>query len=86
MTETTKMSSKGQIVIPQNLRDELDLKEGETFAVIGNDDTILLKKISVPSEKEMFEKLNKWGTELAKKKSWKEEDVQNIIKKRRSLQ
>ena len=83
MTETTKMSSKGQIVIPQSLRDELDLKEGESFAIIGNNDTILLKKINIPSEKEMFEKLNKWGTELAKKNSWKEEDVQSIIKKRR---
>ena len=85
-TETTKMSSKGQIVIPRHLREEMDIKEGEIFAVVGNDDTIILKKIETPSAKEMFEKLNKWGTEFAKKKGLKEEDVMKIIHKRRGIQ
>ncbi len=38
----TKMSSKGQIVIPSEFRE--DLKEGDTFLIIKEENTILLKK------------------------------------------
>jgi len=84
--EITKMSSKGQVVIPRQLREEMNIKEGEIFAVVGNDDTIILKKIETPSTKEVFEKLNQKWSAFAKKKGWKEGDLQNIIQKRRKLE
>ncbi|MBI3033730.1 AbrB/MazE/SpoVT family DNA-binding domain-containing protein, partial [Candidatus Woesearchaeota archaeon] len=34
----TKMSSKGQIVIPLRMRSKLGLKEGQRFAVMGDKD------------------------------------------------
>ena len=77
--ELTKLSSKGQIVIPQQVRDELKLKDGETFAVIGREDTIILKKVSVPSPKEVFERLHRWGVTFAKKKGLREENLQAAI-------
>ena len=40
--DTTKISSKGQIVIPSNMRN--DFKEGDTLLIIKDDNTILLKK------------------------------------------
>ena len=40
--DTTKISSKGQIVIPSHMRK--DLKEGDTLLVIKDKNTILLKK------------------------------------------
>ncbi len=40
--DTTKISSKGQIVIPSNMRK--DFKEGDTLLIIKNEDTIILKK------------------------------------------
>ena len=40
--DITKMSSKGQIVIPMQLRK--DIKEGDKIVVIRNDDQIILKK------------------------------------------
>jgi len=83
--ELTKLSSKGQIVIPQHVRDELSLKEGETFAVIGKEDTIILKKVAVPSPKEVFEKLHKWGVKFITQKGFKEEHLQVKIKQRRGL-
>lgn len=83
--EITKMSSKGQIVIPRQLREEMNIKEGEVFAVVGSEDAIILKKIETPSEREVFEKLNQKWSAFAKKKGWKEEDLQNIIQKRRKL-
>ena len=40
----TKMSSKGQIVIPSELRE--DMKEGDQFLVIKNGNQLILKKAS----------------------------------------
>ncbi len=79
--ELTKLSSKGQVVIPQNVRDELHLKEGETFAVMGKEDTIILKKVAVPSPKEVFNRVHAWGVSFAKKKNLKEEYLQAAIKR-----
>ncbi|NCO11827.1 AbrB/MazE/SpoVT family DNA-binding domain-containing protein [Candidatus Pacearchaeota archaeon] len=39
---TTKMSSRGQVVIPLDMRK--DIKEGEKLIVIKRDDEIILKK------------------------------------------
>ncbi|MBW2998962.1 AbrB/MazE/SpoVT family DNA-binding domain-containing protein [Candidatus Woesearchaeota archaeon] len=40
----TKMSSKGQIVIPSHMRE--DLKEGEQFIIIKNKNQLILQKTS----------------------------------------
>lgn len=63
----TRMSSKGQIVVPKSLRDALGLDVGELFAMFGEDDTIVLKKIDMPSDKEFDESLA-WGRKFARKK------------------
>lgn len=40
--DTTKISSKGQIVIPSHMRD--DFKEGDTLLIIKGENSFLLKK------------------------------------------
>ena len=40
----TKMSSKGQIVIPSELRE--NIKEGDQLIIIKNDHQLILKKVS----------------------------------------
>ena len=45
---TTKLSSKGQVVIPEGVREQLGLKEGDRFVVIGQGDTVILKSITPP--------------------------------------
>mgnify|MGYP001614314571 CR=1 FL=1 len=77
--EVTSLSSRGQIVIPQRLRDRLHLHEGEKFIVIGEDDTIVLKKMQVPSFKG-FEGLLKKTRAFAKSKGIKETDVVEAIR------
>jgi AbrB family looped-hinge helix DNA binding protein len=49
---TTRMSSKGQVVIPEEIRDRLGLKAGTQFVVVGDRDMVILKAISAPSLKE----------------------------------
>lgn len=43
--EITKISSKGQIVIPQKIRDELNMREGSVIAIEKMKDVIVMKKI-----------------------------------------
>jgi AbrB family looped-hinge helix DNA binding protein len=53
---TTKMSSKGQVVIPEAIRKRLNLKVGSQFVVVGEKDVVIFKSISQPSMEE-FDKL-----------------------------
>ncbi len=69
----TKLSSKGQVVIPLEIRKEANLDEGDKLLAYGNKDTIVLKRIE-PSAKE-FEKLAAFGRRFAKKKGIKKGDV-----------
>ena len=55
--ETIRMSSKGQIVIPQDIREEIHVDEGTVFAVVGTKDTIILKRITTPSKEELIKDL-----------------------------
>lgn len=43
--EITKMTSRGQVVIPQDIRQSKGLKEGEKFLVYDTGDSIVLKRI-----------------------------------------
>jgi AbrB family looped-hinge helix DNA binding protein len=45
---TTRMSSKGQVVIPESIRKRLNLKEGAQFIVMGEEDVVILKAIAGP--------------------------------------
>ena len=49
---TTKMSSKGQVVIPEDIRKRLGFKAGSQFVVVGDKDVVILKAISPPSMEE----------------------------------
>jgi len=74
----TRMSSKGQIVVPKNIREGLGLKPGEVFALIGEGDTLVLKRIELPSNDE-FRVLLDWGNEFARKAGITRDDVENAI-------
>ena len=80
--EITSMSSRGQVVIPLDIRKQLGLKEGEKFVVVGEDDTVILKKVAMPSFKN-FDKLLQKTQQFAKEKGMTKADVENAIKRAR---
>lgn len=43
--EITKITSKGQVVIPQDIRDGKGIKPGERFIVYDLEDSIVLKRV-----------------------------------------
>jgi AbrB family looped-hinge helix DNA binding protein len=49
---TTRMSSKGQVVIPEEVRNRLCLEPGTQFIVMGENDVVILKTITPPSMSE----------------------------------
>lgn len=84
--ETVKMSSKGQIVIPQEIREEIDAGEGTVFAVTGSKDTVILRKIVIPSKEDLIKQLviiAKEGKKRLQNKGVEEGDMQKIVEKSR---
>ena len=77
---TTKMSSKGQVVIPEKIRKQLNLKVGSQFVVVGEKDVIILKNISPPSIDE-FGDLIAEARRKGRKAGIKKSDISKAILK-----
>ena len=77
---TTKVSSKGQVVIPANVRKAASLKEGEKMLAIAIDDTIILKKIVDKS----FEETLKPVWNRVRRMGLTEEDINDLIEEART--
>jgi AbrB family looped-hinge helix DNA binding protein len=75
---TTKLSSKGQVVIPEDVRNDLGLHEGDQFVVIGQGDAVILKIITPPKIEEFQELLGQARAE-AKKARVKKADLKSAI-------
>ena len=80
---TTKLSSKGQVVIPEEIRDRLGLKPGAQFVVVGDRDVVILKVIHKPDMSE-FDDLVARARKRAKQAGKRPADVQAAIRKARS--
>ncbi|MBU3913248.1 MAG: hypothetical protein KKE50_04090 [Nanoarchaeota archaeon] len=84
--EMIKMSSKGQIVIPQGIRAEICASEGTMFAVVSGRDSIVLKKVAMPSKEELIcelKEIAKEGRKRLEAKGVKESDIPSIAEKSR---
>ncbi len=79
---TTKLSSKGQIVIPENVRDKVGLHTGDQFVIVADKDVVILKVIKKPSTKE-FTSLVMQARKLAKKAGLNKKSVKEAIKEAR---
>jgi AbrB family looped-hinge helix DNA binding protein len=77
---TTKMSSKGQVVIPENIRKRLKLKAGSQFVVVGENDVVILKAIAAPST-EAFDALIAEARKQAREAGLKRSDIIDAIAK-----
>jgi len=83
MTEKIEMgtvSSRGQICIPNNIREDMGLKEGNKILFVLSDDSLLMKKVSMQS----FEEITRPLKEAAKKAGLKESDVVDIVHRARN--
>jgi AbrB family looped-hinge helix DNA binding protein len=75
---TTRMSSKGQVVIPEEIRNRLHLAPGSQFVVIGEGDAIIFKTLTAPSIKD-FNGLIRRARDQAKATGMKPSDISKAI-------
>ncbi len=75
---TTKLSSKGQVVIPEEIRSRLGLEAGDQFVVLGQGDVVVLKTLETPSM-EQFDELVARARKAAKESGMRPEDIAEAI-------
>lgn len=75
--QVTTISEKGQVVIPYSIRKELGIKPKNKFLVYGRGDTIIMKKLALPSLKKEWDDIFKLMDKKALKMS--DEEIQKEI-------
>ena len=83
--ELTRISEKGQVVIPSSLRKEMGIKKSDQFMIFGEGGTLILKKIETPAIKRTFDEIVKPLQKAAKKAGLTKEDLKIAIKEVRNV-
>ncbi|PTD93812.1 hypothetical protein C9439_05705, partial [archaeon SCG-AAA382B04] len=78
-----KMSKKGQLVVPKEIRKEGDFKASDHFVAIPVENGVIFKKIDL-NVKEEFEKLHKKVKEKFAKRGVEENDIEEAVEWARS--
>ncbi|HLD06017.1 MAG TPA: AbrB/MazE/SpoVT family DNA-binding domain-containing protein [Candidatus Nanoarchaeia archaeon] len=77
--ELTRISEKGQVVIPSSLRKEMGIKKSDQFMVFGGGGTVILKKIEKSAIKKTFDDIARPLRQAAKQAGLTRADVQKAI-------
>ena len=64
--DTTKLSAKGQVVIPIDIRNKLQLKTGNKLLVVSSDNSIILQKTDFVKQEDDYS-LMKYAKNIANK-------------------
>jgi AbrB family looped-hinge helix DNA binding protein len=75
IVEMGKISSRGQIAIPTDIRNQLGLNEGSKVLFFTEDDSLLIKKVT----EQTFAQITRPLKIAAKKAGMKEKDVPDMI-------
>lgn len=59
MEEFVKMSPKGQLVVPQQIREEESLAAGDRFIALAMNEGVMFKRVKMPDVRAEFEKLSR---------------------------
>ncbi len=79
-TDLVKMSPKGQLVVPQDIRMEEGFATGDRFVPFPVKGGILFKKVEIPDVKAEFQKLSQEIEKQFKKQKVSPEDVDGAVK------
>ena len=79
---TTRLSSKGQVVIPEEIRQRLGLQTGAQFVVVGEGDVVVLKAVQPPSMRQ-FDDLVGAARKAARRAVMKRRDVGAAVRRSR---
>ncbi|MEK6702930.1 MAG: AbrB/MazE/SpoVT family DNA-binding domain-containing protein [Planctomycetota bacterium] len=77
---TTQLSSKGQVVIPEEIRERLGLKPGSRFVVVAERGVVIFKTIDAPDLAE-FDGLVAKARRQARKAGLRKGDVTAAVRR-----
>ncbi|MBU0757385.1 MAG: AbrB/MazE/SpoVT family DNA-binding domain-containing protein [Nanoarchaeota archaeon] len=77
-----KISSRGQVAIPSEIRERMGLHEGEKVLFVLTDDTLVMKKITMKSFNEITRPLKQKISALKVKESDVPDIIHNFRKKK----
>lgn len=80
---TTRMSSRGQVVIPEDVRRRLGLKAGSQFVVVAGDDAVILKPVIEP-DMSQFDELLAEARSQARRAGVRKADITDAIREVRA--
>jgi len=83
--EFTRLSEKGQVVIPSEIRKKMKLKEGTRFVILGVDDTIVLRKLEISQERLRLKQLLAKSREIAQKTGFSQEEIEKFVESSRKI-
>ena len=81
--EVATIGERGQVVIPQLLREDMGIHKGDKFMVLRRGDMFVFKKLQAPN-REDFDRMLKKSHEHAKKHDLKPSDVSEAIRRVRT--
>ena len=82
--ELTKISEKGQVVIPSSLRKNMEIKKSDQFMVFGEGNTLILKRIEQVPLKQSLAELTRPLQKVISQELFTRGDLRNIIKHARA--
>ena len=77
--DVLSVSSKGQIVLPMEMRKKMSIEAGTKLAAYALGDMIMLKPIDIPTENDFKASLDQFAS-WAEDVGYKESDVDDIVK------
>lgn len=78
-TELVKMSPKGQLVVPQDIRTDEGFSPGDRFVPVKVQGGVFFKKIEIPEISEEFEKLSRSIQQKFKNSNVRSKDVRKAV-------
>ncbi len=77
--DMTRLSEKGQVVIPNELRKQMGLREGTRFIVMGLEDTIILRRLELSQERIRLKRVLEQSRKVAERVGFTEKELDRLI-------
>ena len=81
----TKLSQKGQVVIPSTVRSKLGLRRGTRFLVVGIGNTVVLRRLDLSEETISLKKILEESRKKARKVGFSSKEINEFIRRTRKV-
>ena len=79
MEDLVKMSPKGQLVVPQEIRNKEHFKPTDRFVAVGIKGGVVFKRVNIPDVKIEFQSLSKEIAQQFKERKVSQDDVKEAV-------